>query len=163
MTGENDGSGDVEGTPSGFFELVEAAELEARGGRIGRPKGARNRKSVDFEKWFHAAGFKDPAVLLAEIISADALALGRAASIKVAEALELQRKCATDLMPYLHGKKPIEIDLVDERLPSLFIISGDNQLAQAQKVLDEQRRLLSIGSPLIEGEANEIKGLEGDE
>lgn len=149
--------------PSPFFQLVAEAELLAAGGKIGRPKGARNRKSVDFEKWFHAAGFKDPAVLLAEIISADTIALATAASIKRIEALELQRKCATDLMPYLHGKKPIEIDLVDERLPSLFIIAGDNQLAQAQKVLEEQRRLLSIGSPLIEGEANEIKDLEGGE
>lgn len=152
--------GDEEGTPSPFFAALGRAE-EAMGGRkVGRPPGARNRKSVDFERWYYSAGYKDPAVFLAELVSADPMALARAASVKIAEAIAIQQRAASDLLPYLHGKKPTEVVLTDERLPTLIIVTDSNQLVEAQQLL-EQRQALSAGVPLIEGEASEKPGFAG--
>lgn len=152
--------GDEEGAPSPFFRRLGEAEEAMGGRRPGRPPGARNRKSVDFERWYHAAGFKDPAVFLAELVSADPMAVARVASVKVSDALELQRRAATDLLPYLHGKKPTEVVVTDERLPTLIVVTNSNQLEEARQLLDA-RQALSAGVPLIEGEASEKPGNAG--
>jgi hypothetical protein len=172
--------GDEVGTPSGFFDAVAAAG-EKRG--AGRPIGARNKKSEAFERWFYAKGYRDPAQVLAEIITMDPRALQQIAlEDKIArgerqqlgtkddpievvsvpsllEIIQLQRQAAGDLMPYLHGKKPTEVVITDERLPILVVASGTNQMAEAAKLI-EGRAVLSIGQPI---EASEIKDLaEGD-
>lgn len=177
----DDGSaGDDVGTPSGFFDAVARAG-EARG--VGRPKGARNRKTEAFEKWFYAKGYTDPAQKLAEIVTMDPRALQQIAledkiarrdlkNIGTAEhpiqavevpsildMLDLQRRAAVDLMPYLHGKKPTEVVVTDERLPILVVAAGTNQMAEAAKLIDG-RAVMSIGQPV---EANKINNLEGDE
>lgn len=181
LFGPDDGSqGDEEHAPSGFFDAVADAG-ERRG--VGRPKGARNRKSVDFEKWFYAMGYTDPAQRLAEIISMDPRALQQIAledrkargetqqtgtkedPVEIVqvpgllEIIETQRRAATDLMPYLHGKKPTQIELVDERLPVLMVLAGSNQMAEAAKLI-EGRAVMSIG-PMPD--ASKINDLEGDE
>jgi hypothetical protein len=176
--------GDEVGTPSGFFDAVAAAG-EKRG--AGRPPGARNRKTEAFEKWFYARGYRDPAQVLAEIITMDPRALQQIAledrvargelqqlgtkddpiqTVSVpglVEIIDLQRKAAIDLMPYLHGKKPTEVVITDERLPILVVASGTNQMAEAAKLI-EGRVVMSIGQPLQgEAEASEINDLaEGD-
>lgn len=187
MSGEPDmfdaadaSEGDDEGTPSGFFQ--RAAALGEGRRRPGRPEGARNRKSVDFERWFYAKGYTDPAQILAEISSMDvlglqALAIENAAGLprqlakdgdgipthyvttvpSIVELLELKRKAAGDLMPYLHGKKPNQEDEKDERLPRVIIVTGDNQLAQAGRIA--AGKALRLGTPLLDGEAKEIKDL----
>jgi hypothetical protein len=166
---ENDAAGDEERAPSSFFAAVADAG-ERRG--VGRPKGARNKKSADFEKWYYARGFKDPAQVLGELASMDPIALhglmvehamahGTApkALPMLDDAIAIVRASALDLMPYLHGKKPTEVVLSDERLPILVVASGTNQMAEAAKLI-EGRAVMSIGMPV---EANEINDLEGDE
>lgn len=153
--------GPEEDAPSPFFQLVAAAEDVLRGGKIGRPRGARNRKSEAFEKWYFAKGYKDPAQFLGELITADPIALGQAiGGATRLEVLNLQKAAAAELMPYLHGKKPIDVNVTGELLPTLIIAAGTNQLDQAQQIRDQ--RALSIGSPIVESEASEIKDLEGD-
>lgn len=154
--------GDDESAPSPFFKLLGEAEERLGGRARGRPPGARNRKSVDFEKWYYSAGYKDPAVFLAELYSADPIALARVAGLKVGEAVEIQRRAAVDLLPYLHGKKPTEIVVTDERLPMLMIVTGTNQIEEAQVLLEQRRQAaMSAGSLLIEGEAVEKPGNAG--
>lgn len=169
----DDAAGDEQGTPSSFFDAVAAAG-ERKG--VGRPKGARNRKSIDFEKWFYAMGYTDPAQRLAEIVTMDPRALQAMAAENadglprtkngdltvvslpsLVDIIDLQRKAAVDLMPYLHGKKPTEVVITDERLPILVVASGTNQMAEAQKLIDG-RPVMSIGQM---PEANEINDLEG--
>ncbi len=153
--------GDDESAPSPFFAKLEAAERDLGGRKVGRPPGARNRKSVDFEKWYHAAGFKDPAVFLAELVSADPMALARAASVEIADAIAIQQRAATDLLPYLHGKKPTEVVVTDERLPTLIVVTNSNQLAEAQQLL-EQRQALALGVPLTIDQTPAIPGVSGE-
>lgn len=165
MSGDDTLFGDDEGAPSGFFDAVAEAG-ERRG--IGRPKGARNRKSVDFEKLYFAKGYKDPLLVLGEIISADPRALQEMAYLlgeakpDLVTVLDLQRKAAIDLAPYLHGKKPTQIEMVDERLPTLVIVTNSDQMADARRLL-EQREALSLGRPLIDGEVVENQGVSDDE
>lgn len=154
-------NGDVESAPSRFFDALDVA-----GGRKGRPAGARNKRNVDLEKWFHAMGFQDPIVTLAKLSVMDPLDVrdvARAAGMPepdVMAVLNLNKAAAAELMPYLHGKKPTEIALVDERLPTLMIFTDSNQIAEARRI-QGQRQALSLGTPLVEGEANEINDLEG--
>ncbi len=177
---DDDAQGDDVGAPSGFFDAVAAAGAK-RG--AGRPLGARNRKTEAFEKWFYAKGYRDPAQVLAEIITMDPRALQQIAlEDKVArgelqqagtkddpiqmvsvpgvlEIIDLQRRAAVDLMPYLHGKKPTEVVITDERLPILVVANGTNQMAEAARLI-EGRAVMSIGQPV---EASKINDLEGGE
>lgn len=177
--GDDADDGDQNSAPSAFFDAVAAAG--ERKGVMGRPVGARNKKSVDFERWFYARGYRDPAQVLAEIMTMDPRALQQIAlddmkargetkavgtkempvevvSVpSILDIVDLQRKAAVDLMPYLHGKKPNEIIVQDERLPTLIIVSDSNQLAEAQRILG-QRQALSLGTVI---EASNINDLEG--
>lgn len=175
MADETDLFGVDEGAPSGGFadKVREAGERAGIKGP-GRPKGATNRKTVDFEKWYFAKGFKDPAQALGELVSMDPIALHQMMLEQAAaqrlppkayptlkDAIDLVRVAAAELMPYLHGKKPTVIDVPDERLPMLLMMLATNQLDQA-KVIEAQNRL-SIGAPL-EVEKAQNSGLsEGEE
>ncbi len=147
--------GDQESTPSAFFRAVEAVEA-----KLGRPRGARNRKSEAFEKWFFAKGYKDPAQLLAEIVSADPAALASMIpNAELMDVIKMQISAAGELMPYLHGKKPTVVELdAGQLLPMLSIMAGSDQMAEAAKVI-EGREVMSLG---MEPEPSEINDLEGD-
>lgn len=150
MGGADDLFGDGEGAPSGFFgDVARAGEK-----RHGRPPGARNRHSADFEKLYYALGFEDPLLFLGRVIQADPRDLAKLTGGKSGDMLALQVKAAGDLAPYLHGKKPNVLELRDERLPTLIIVANSDQLAEAQQLLEE-RKALSAGSPMIEGETVE--------
>lgn len=163
------GEGDEEGTPSPFFVAVDAATVALGGrSRLGRPAGATNRKSKSFEKWFFAMGFKDPAQYLAELMSADPIALRAAigGDTTLEAVIGIQVKAAGELMPYLHGKKPTDLsDVPDEQLPHLFIMAGTDQLEQGQIILEARRRqaaALSAGSLIDASENNDLAGESGD-
>lgn len=166
---EPDPEGDGEGTPSPFFVAVDAATVALGGrSRLGRPAGATNRKSKSFEKWFFAMGFKDPAVYLAELYSADPMALRAAigGETTLKEVVDLQVKAAGELMPYLHGKKPTDLsDVPDEQLPHLFIMAGTDQLEQGNVILETRKRAqaaLSAGTLIEVSENKDLAGSDGD-
>lgn len=141
--------GDEEGAPSPF---ADAAELAPGRPRIGRPPGARNRKTKAFEQYFHAKGFRDPLVAAAELVTADPVALlewfrkhDRKGSkdLGLLQVVKLQLEAGRDLAPFLHGKAPVRIHVEGERLPYLIINAGTNQLAQAGQLLEG--KALAIG------------------
>ncbi|MBT56219.1 MAG: hypothetical protein CMF72_22810 [Mameliella sp.] len=144
----------------------------------GRPKGSPNRKSVAFEKLYAAKGFKDPLMVMGQFITMSPLELqawlienemaevqsGKTRQPALAQLIEIikeQHKVASDLAPYLHGKKPTEIQIIDERLPQLIIDLGTDQLTEARAIA--AGKALSAGSPIEEAEYSEIKDLEGEE
>lgn len=149
-------------------EATEAARK-----RIGRPAGARNKRDADAERWYFAKGFVDPLQRLGELVSEDPRVLqawfaehaGFDSDDKLRtppsllEVVRMQIAAAGELMPYLHGKKPLEVVVGDERLPMLMIDLGTNQLAEGRAI--GAARALSIGSPEPEAEASEIKDLKG--
>lgn len=149
------------------------ADKAARRGR-GRPKGAGNRKTKDFQAWYEAQGFKDPLQMQAEFMSADPVALqaffaehertlkaiGKKTGLAVPALIDIvkeQMACARDLAPYLHGKAPVRVVVEDERLPMLVINSGTNQIDQARQVAAQKG--LTVGRPMIDGTPNKINDL----
>lgn len=148
----------------------DAAELAERRGKRGRPKGALNVKTKDFERYYASMGYLDPLVGDARFISADPVALlawfeehepVKKRRPSLWEIVREQNAVRDALKPYLHGKKPVQVEIIDERLPTLIVDLGTNQLADARRLAEQQQ--LAIGSPLVEGEANEINNLEDDE
>jgi hypothetical protein len=164
-----------------FADAAEAAEKRGRG----RPPGALNVKTRDFERYYAAMGYRDPLKAMAEWLTADPVALQawfeehekaqvavgksiRTALPQLLDIIKEQHACAVALAPYLHGKKPVQVEIIDERLPSLIIDLGTNQLDQARQLAAD--RALSVGQPAqIEGEAaadpasNEINDLDEGE
>lgn len=145
--------------------FADAGEIAERRGR-GRPKGALNVKTRDFERYYGAMGYRDPLVAWAQFLTRSPLdlqmwieeheraqvAVGkeiRDALPTLFEIVQEQHRCAERLAPYLHGKKPVQVEIIDERLPTLIVDLGTNQIAEARKVA--QRQALTVGSP-IEGE-----------
>lgn len=97
------------------------AEIEhARERRFGagRPPGAQNRKTRELRDYI-LRNFTDPAsglassglcsTLAASVLKARALA--SAIGCDVIEALEFMRRCSEGVMPYVHGKQPIDVKL----------------------------------------------------
>lgn len=89
----------------------------ARKKKQGRPVGARNKRTDDFEAYIRQFG-SDPAVTLMEIQStAPEMLVERSRQIdpikrrmSYADAQALRVRCAEGLMPYLHGKMPVTVD-----------------------------------------------------
>lgn len=166
--------GDGERAPSPFSGAPGGATEAARA-RIGRPAGARNKRDQAAERWYFAKGYIDPMQKLGELLSEDPRVLqawftehagfyadGRPKpGPDILDVVRMQIAAAGELMPYLHGKKPISVEVEGQLLPILAILTGDDQLAQAARLEEAQR--LSIGRPIVEGEAKEINGLEGGE
>lgn len=148
-----------------------AAGRDPRG--PGRPKGALNRKTRDFERWYQANGWADPLAAMARYLTADPrdlqawfieheraeVAVGkeiRRACPTLMEILKEQHTVASQIAPYLHGKKPVQLEIIDERLPTLIVDLGTNQLEEGETIAG--RKALSVGRR-PEGEPSEINDL----
>lgn len=142
--------------------------------RPGRPKGSLNRKTKDFEKFYQAQGFRDPLVAMAQWLTADPVSLqawfqdhelptGNPDGKLVKEIPSLisiikeQHAVASVLAPYLHGKKPVEVAIIDERLPTLIVDLGTNQLEEGEAIAG--RKAMSLGTT-VDVMVNENKDLE---
>jgi hypothetical protein len=176
---------DLEVDLDGWDPFADAAAVRERheaGGKLkskeqrprGRPMAATNRKTVEFEHWYRSKGYRDPLEAMAQWLTADPIALQAwfaeheravvALGKKVVQALpslleiiKEQHAVARELGPYLHGKKPIQVQVIDERLPTLIIDLGSDQLSEGMEIAQE--KALSAGLPMLEGDANEINDL----
>ncbi len=157
--------------------FADAGEIAERRGR-GRPKGALNVKTKDFERYYGAMGYRDPLVAWAQFLTRSPLELQAwieeheraqvAVGKEIRDALptlfdivQEQHRCAERLAPYLHGKKPVQVEIIDERLPTLIVDLGTNQLADAHRAAEQ--KALSVGAPALDTTTNEINDLEGEE
>lgn len=150
-----------------------------RPARAGRPKGAANKKTAEFEEFYRAKGYRDPLIAMADWITADPVELQawfqeheRAVSAvgkkiltvlpSLLDIIKAQMSAAGELAPYLHGKQPIRVKIEDERLPMLVLNLGTNQLAQAKVI--EGRRVFAVGQPLdvTMSEINDLDEGESD-
>lgn len=142
----------------------QAERAEAKRPR-GRPKGSLNRKTRDFEAFYRAQGFTDPLTAMARFLTVDPVALqawfsqheqvrtGRGKDKRphcptLWDIVREQHTVASQLAPYLHGKKPVQLEVIDERLPMLVVNLGTNQLDAGRAIAGQ--RALSVGAP--EGE-----------
>lgn len=106
--GELQRGGDLFGVPA---ETVAPTVVEKRGG-AGRPVGAQNKRTGDLKRYILSLGFKHPAVVLADIASAEVAQLRRAVpGLKAGEAMTLKVRAAEALMPYFEQKLPTAVEL----------------------------------------------------
>jgi hypothetical protein len=180
LDGEEAGEGDAE--TWGTDAPAAVPKPQGSGRAVGRPAGAKNRKTAQLQKLYAGRGFKDPTMWQGELLTMPPVELWRwfrgeaakaadelgllgvergellAGAPTLAECIELQRKIAADLAPYLHGKMPIRIDHGDERVPVLIIRGDTDQVA-----IRREREALSVGAPIVEGEMAETSHSEGDD
>lgn len=91
-------------------DMVRAVELwRDRGGR-GRKPGSRNRRTGDFAKLL-AAHAPHPGLALARIYARPVEQLAAELGCKKLEAAHLQVRAASELLPYVEGKKPVDVNL----------------------------------------------------
>lgn len=89
----------------------------ARAKRKGRPRGAKNKRSDEFEAYISQFG-PDPAVVLAQIAGTpEEVMVQRSRDIDPVkkrlswgDARNIRIRCAEALLPYRHGKKPVTVD-----------------------------------------------------
>lgn len=178
MAGEPGLFGDpdaAEGPESDAPSPFSGPLADAMRAKIGRPAGSRNKRDQAAEAWYFAKGYVDPLQRLGELVSEDPRVLqawfadhsgvdaegNKRPAPTILEVVRMQIAAAGELMPYLHGKKPIDVNVLHELLPTLIIRGDFNQVDQARAI--EAAKALSIGSPIVDGDANEIKDLEGGE
>lgn len=131
----------------------------ARATRRGRPKGARNRRSDDFAKYVGAFG-QDPAITLMQIQSTPAEVLTeRSRSLDpekrrmtYGEAQALRVRCAEALLPYMHSKKPVAVDVG---------VSGDFNLIIPGLNVSEADAAEAAAGTFVLGEWSEVDGEGG--
>ena len=116
--------------------LALAAELVASPARArGRPAGSVNRKNGDMIRYLAARGHRDPMVTLSMIQSADFGALCKAVGAETAKhkiaVLGIMRGAAADLLPYHHGKKPQQLELVGDGNKRPVMVIGEMNVAVA--------------------------------
>lgn len=107
---------------------VSGLPVGERGRRGGRPKGALNKRSLDLARFFQAK-YRDPAAVLGELVSRDPLELWLWICKKdpegappLKDVIALQAAVARDLMPYLHAKRPVQVE-TGRKLP-VFVVPG---------------------------------------
>jgi hypothetical protein len=102
--------------------------------KSGRPLGARNKRTDDFEQYIRQHG-TDPAITLMQIQSTQAEVLVERSKqmdpvkrrLSYGDAQALRVRCAEALMPYLHGKKPVTVDANIRGVMVVEEIGGDRR------------------------------------
>ncbi len=146
--------GVLDGSPAPVFEILgeadaqilDASPFKARPTSPGRPKGAANKRTLEMRDLYLRSGFTHPMLWQGHMLTSKVEDLALALSCSKADAAELQRKIASDLLPYLESKMPTKVDVKDERLPVLVV--GETLASIAQARSDGS---LAIDDDLAEG------------
>ena len=92
--------------------------------RAGRPKGSPNRRTAKLRDYI-LAHHAHPAEVLAKTYSRPVEVLAAELECSKAEAYALQIKAAAELLPYVEGKMPVQVDVTSGGLP-VMILPGFN-------------------------------------
>lgn len=97
-------------------------QVEAYRGR-GRPPGSRNRRTVEWATYL-LGKYASPLEVLAQIATAPVDALVGQLGCSPIEALGEKRLAAIALLPFLHSRMPIAVDVTDRRVVQLTIVDA---------------------------------------
>ncbi len=139
----------------GFGAGIVSLMREARKHK-GRRQGARNRRNDDFVRYISQFG-QDPAITLMQIQSTlpeELVARSRLLDplkrqLSYADAQSLRTRCAEALMPYMHSKMPVSVELGE---------AGDfNLLIPGTNISAEDAILAAGGQFVLEADYQEIE------
>ncbi len=91
--------------------------------RAGRPVGARNRRAEEVAA-FVIRRLGDPLLHQAAIATMDVVELAARRGCSALEAGQEKRLAAMVVLPYLHRRKPLAVDLTNHRVVHLTITDG---------------------------------------
>lgn len=93
-------------------------KLAARG--VGRPPGARNKRAIEWTEYL-LARYQSPLEVLAQMAVARVDVLAAKLSCTKLEAFQEKRLAAIALVPYLHEKRPLAVNLNNRTVVHLTI------------------------------------------
>ncbi len=113
------------------------AEPETEGGRLkvqhvrrgpGRPPGARNKRTERTVQWL-LARHKDPVEGLLQIADMHPADLAAMLSCTMLEAVQEQRLCRRDALPYVKQRMPLAVDVTNRQV--VYLTISDGQVEQS--------------------------------
>ena len=120
---ENNVPAEVPDTSSKREALLEdSAGLEIKR-TAGRPKGAKNKSTKEWIEYF-LAHHKSPLMFLGSIISESTEDLARRTCADRLDTLKVQVAAANALLPYIHQKQPLAVEVKSEELPTINIYTS---------------------------------------
>lgn len=127
-----------------------------RSGRVGRPKGSRNKRTDDFARYILSFG-QDPAITLMQIASTPPEVLIEASKqpkvhsfrpdgtpnmvierMSYEAAQSLRKQCAAELMSFIHAKRPIAVDMNFSGVRDLVIGGVTHTADEVQDYLEAE-------------------------
>lgn len=111
--------------------------------KLGRPKDARNKRTVEWANYL-LSRYTSPLEVLAQMASTDVDLLARSLGCSKLEAYAEKRQSAMALLPYLHSKMPVAVDLTSHKIVHLVI--GDLGEAEAAEKADD---VLTISGEIL--------------
>lgn len=143
---------------------VQKTDIAHNGGdgkRIGRPKGSRNRRTVETVEYLRSLGYADPLRGLLEIFSRPAKVLADELGCTVMEAFDRQMAAMKDALPFMHQKMPQAVVLDENHQVTIVTMdrSGMRDLLDAADDDDPiKSRGLEILGPVLENDAPDDDG-----
>lgn len=99
-------------------------EWRRRAGRGGRKPGAKNKRNQDLARYLAQFG-PDPAVTLMRLQARPVEMLAAELGCTKEGAAHLIVRAASELMPYLHSKKPVDVNVSARGHMTLILESGE--------------------------------------
>lgn len=88
----------------------------------GRPKGATNRRVAQMRDTYLRMGYTHPMIWMGEVLGRSVQQLASDLGCEQIEALDVQRKVAAELMPYLESKMPTMVEATaSDGVPVLIV------------------------------------------
>lgn len=99
--------------------------LRERRSKTGRPPGARNKRTVAMANYL-LSRYTSPLEVLAQIATARIDELSVAMGCTKLEAMQEKRLAALGLLPYLHQKQPVAVDVTERKVVNLTIVIDED-------------------------------------
>ena len=124
----------------------------------GRPAGAQNKTTQAWRDWL-LKHYRSPLLGLADLASADPIALAELLACTRLEAVRLVKDAQAELAPYLHRKQPIAIDAgEDKSLPLIVFDLAGLQRAYPAAAAVVEAELVPVETGEVAGRKSQSAG-----
>lgn len=107
----------------GLPQTPKLVAVRERRAKAGRPPGARNKREEAVAAWV-LERIGDPLLAQAAVAVMPVEELAAAAGCTVMEALVERRLAAAVVLPYLHSRRPLDVQVSEHKVVRLTIVDG---------------------------------------
>jgi hypothetical protein len=137
-------------------DAATAAALAERRGR-GRPKNALNKRNAKFrEQLLGMCGGQHPAMVLARSTTMPVEQLAAVLQCSRSEAFGFQLRAAAELLPYIEGKQPVEVEIRRRNDVVLIMPAGGASADQLDRIASEAGEGMAEGIDWAEAEIIDV-------